>query len=193
MLPLVLASTSPFRQSLLKKLGLPFIVAAPDVDETPLPGESARRLVLRLASAKAQALQQQYPAHLIIGCDQVCVLNGQITGKPHNEENAVAQLLQARGKMVSFYTGLALYNTHSGELQTQCEPYDVHFRHLTEQEIRFYVQAEKPLQCAGSFKSEGLGIALFERLDGRDPNTLVGLPLIALCEMLKNEGRNPLA
>lgn len=193
MLPLVLASTSPFRQSLLKKLGLPFIVAAPDVDETPLPGESARRLVLRLASAKAQALQQQYPAHLIIGCDQVCVLNGQITGKPHNEENAVAQLLQARGKMVSFYTGLALYNTQSGELQTQCEPYDVHFRHLTEQEIRFYVQAEKPLQCAGSFKSEGLGIALFERLDGRDPNTLVGLPLIALCEMLKNEGRNPLA
>ncbi len=192
MLPLVLASTSPFRQSLLAKLGLPFIVAAPDVDEMPLPGESARRLVMRLATAKAQALAQRYPAHLIIGSDQVCVLNGQITGKPHTEENAVAQLMQARGNIISFYTGLALYNSHSGELQTQCEPFDVHFRHLTEQEIRHYVQKEKPLQCAGSFKSEGLGIALFERLDGRDPNTLVGLPLIALCEMLRNEGRNPL-
>ncbi|NDJ58157.1 septum formation inhibitor Maf [Enterobacteriaceae bacterium 4M9] len=192
MLPLVLASTSPFRQSLLKKLGLPFIVAAPEVDETPLPGESARRLVMRLATAKAQALAQRYPAHLIIGSDQVCVLNGQITGKPHTEDNAVAQLMQARGNIISFYTGLALYNSYNGELQTECEPFDVHFRHLTEQEIRHYVQTEKPLQCAGSFKSEGLGIALFERLDGRDPNTLVGLPLIALCGMLRNEGRNPL-
>lgn len=192
MLPLVLASTSPFRQSLLAKLGLPFIVAAPEVDETPLPGESARRLVMRLASAKAQALAHLYPAHLIIGSDQVCVLNGQITGKPHTEENAVKQLMQARGSLVSFYTGLALYNSESGELQTHCDPFDVHFRHLTEQEIRYYVQTEQPLQCAGSFKSEGLGIALFERLDGRDPNALVGLPLIALCDMLKNEGRNPL-
>lgn len=192
MLPLVLASTSPFRQSLLAKLGLPFIVAAPEVDETPLPGESARRLVLRLATAKAQALAHRYPAHLIIGADQVCVLDGHITGKPHTEENAVKQLMQARGNVISFYTGLALYNSENGELQTHCDPFDVHFRQLTEQEIRYYVQTEQPLQCAGSFKSEGLGIALFERLEGRDPNALVGLPLMALCDMLRNEGRNPL-
>ncbi|MBK4716366.1 MULTISPECIES: Maf family protein [Tenebrionibacter/Tenebrionicola group] len=192
MIPLVLASTSRYRRSLLEKLGLPFICAAPDVDETPQPNESARSLVTRLAQAKAQALATAYPAHLIIGSDQVCVLNGQITGKPHTEDNAVAQLMLARGARVSFYTGLALYNSANGNLQIACEPFDVHFRHLTEAEIRRYIQLEQPLQCAGSFKSEGLGIALFERLEGRDPNALVGLPLIALCKMLENEGRHPL-
>jgi MAF protein len=185
MIPLVLASTSRYRRSLLEKLGLPFICAAPDVDETPQPNESARSLVTRLAQAKAQALATTYPAHLIIGSDQVCVLNGQITGKPHTEDNAVAQLMLARGARVSFYTGLALYNSANGNLQIACEPFDVHFRHLTEAEIRRYIQLEQPLQCAGSFKSEGLGIALFERLEGRDPNALVGLPLIALCKMLE--------
>ena len=192
MKPIVLASTSPFRRALLEKLGMPFITASPLTDETPRPGESARELVTRLAQAKAQALKEDYPSHLIIGSDQVCVLDNKITGKPHTEENAVAQLMQARGGIVTFYTGLALYNSENGQLQTACEPFDVHFRHLSEKEIRAYVRKEQPLQCAGSFMCEGLGIALFERLEGRDPNTLIGLPLISLCEMLRNEGCNPL-
>ncbi|MEP9067900.1 nucleoside triphosphate pyrophosphatase [Enterobacter hormaechei] len=189
---LVLASTSPYRRMLLEKLGIPFECAAPEVDETPQPGESPRHLVTRLAKEKAQSLAVRYPAHLIIGSDQVCVLDGEITGKPHTEENACQQLLRARGSIVTFYTGLALYNPASGHLQTECEPFDVHFRHLSEQEIMDYVRRERPLNCAGSFKSEGLGIALFDKLDGRDPNTLVGLPLIALCQMLRREECNPL-
>lgn len=177
---------------LLEKLGIPFECAAPEVDETPQPGESPRHLVTRLAKEKAQSLAVRYPAHLIIGSDQVCVLGGEITGKPHTEENASQQLLRARGSIVTFYTGLALYNSASGHLQTECEPFDVHFRHLSEEEIMDYVRRERPLNCAGSFKSEGLGIALFDKLDGRDPNTLVGLPLIALCQMLRREECNPL-
>lgn len=190
---LILASTSPYRRLLLEKLGIPFTCAAPEVDELPLPAETPRHLVLRLAQAKAQALAERFPHHLIIGSDQVCVLDGEITGKPHTEENARKQLKKASGNIVTFYTGLALYNSVNGQLQTECEPFDVHFRHLTEQEINHYVQKESPLNCAGSFKSEGLGIALFERLEGRDPNTLVGLPLIALCQMLRREGANPLS
>ncbi|MFK3911273.1 septum formation inhibitor Maf [Enterobacter cancerogenus] len=189
---LVLASTSPYRRMLLEKLGIPFECAAPDVDETPQPGETPRHLVTRLAQEKAQSLAARYPAHLIIGSDQVCVLDGEITGKPHTEEKACQQLMRARGTIVTFYTGLALYNSASGHLQTECEPFDVHFRHLSEQEIVDYVRRERPLNCAGSFKSEGLGIALFDKLDGRDPNTLVGLPLIALCQMLRREQYNPL-
>lgn len=192
MKPIVLASTSPFRRTLLEKLGMPFITAAPKTDETVANGESARELVTRLAQAKAQALKQEFPDHIIIGSDQVCVLNNQIAGKPLSEENAVQQLLLARGTIVTFYTGLALFNSANGHLQTACELFDVHFRHLSEQEIRNYVRIEQPLQCAGSFKSEGLGITLFERLEGRDPNTLIGLPLIKLCEMLRNEDMNPL-
>ncbi|WP_318369775.1 nucleoside triphosphate pyrophosphatase [Enterobacter sp.] len=189
---LVLASTSPYRRALLEKLGVTFECAAPGVDETALPGETPRHLVLRLAQAKAQALAERYPQHLIIGSDQVCVLDGEITGKPLTEENAVKQLMKARDNIVTFYTGLALYNSATGHLQTECEPFDVHFRHLSEQEITDYLRKERPLNCAGSFKSEGLGITLFERLEGRDPNTLVGLPLIALCQMLRREDCNPL-
>ncbi|MTH46546.1 Maf family protein [Intestinirhabdus alba] len=189
---LILASTSPWRRALLEKLAIPFECAAPDVDETPMPGESPRHLVTRLAQAKAQSLAGRYPAHLIIGSDQVCVLDGIITGKPLTEENARLQLAKASGTSVTFYTGLALYNSATGHLQTECEPFDVHFRHLSEAEIADYVRKERPLHCAGSFKSEGLGIALFERLEGRDPNTLVGLPLIALSQMLRREERNPL-
>ncbi|MFA4162671.1 Maf family protein [Enterobacter hormaechei] len=189
---LVLASTSPYRRMLLEKLGIPFECAAPEVDETPQPGESPRHLVTRLAKEKAQSLAVRYPAHLIIGSDQVCVLDGEITGKPYTEEIACQQLLRARGSIVTFYTGLALYNSASGHLQTECEPFDMHFRHLSEQEIMDYVRRERPLNCAGSFKSEGLGIALFDKLDGRDSNTLVGLPLIALCQMLRREECNPL-
>lgn len=189
---LILASTSPYRRVLLEKLGVPFECAAPNVDESPQPGESPRHLVVRLAQEKAKSLAARFPDHLIIGSDQVCVLDGTITGKPHTEENARQQLLKARGSIVTFYTGLALYNSSTGHLQTECEPFDVHFRHLSEQEIDDYVRKERPLNCAGSFKSEGLGIALFDRLDGRDPNTLVGLPLIALCQMLRREDYNPL-
>lgn len=189
---LILASTSPWRRMLLEKLSVPFECAAPEVDETPLPGEPARQLVLRLAQAKAQALAARYPHHLIIGSDQVCVLDGEITGKPHTEENAHRQLRKASGTIVTFYTGLALYNSANGHLQTECEPFDVHFRRLSYQEIESYIRKENPLQCAGSFKSEGLGITLFDRLEGRDPNALVGLPLIALCQMLRREECNPL-
>ncbi|HCQ0107371.1 Maf family protein [Citrobacter braakii] len=189
---LILASTSPWRRALLEKLAIPFECSAPEVDETPLPGEAPRHLVLRLAQKKAQSLAHRYPSHLIIGSDQICVLDGEITGKPLTEENARQQLLKARGNIVTFYTGLALYNSATGHLQTEVEPFDVHFRHLSETEIEDYVRKERPLHCAGSFKSEGLGIALFERLEGRDPNTLIGLPLIALCQMLRREDMNPL-
>ncbi|KYQ95382.1 septum formation inhibitor Maf [Serratia plymuthica] len=190
---LLLASTSTYRKMLLEKLHLPFLCAAPQVDETPLAGESAEALVLRLATAKAQALAAAYPEHLIIGSDQVCVIEGRITGKPHTEENARTQLRQASGQKVTFYTGLALYNSRSRHLQVLCEPFHVHFRTLSEAEISAYVRLEQPLNCAGSFKSEGLGIALFDKLEGRDPNTLIGMPLIALLEMLRAEGINPLA
>lgn len=189
---IVLASSSPARQSLLQKLSLPFIAVAPDIDESAKDGESATSLVMRLAGAKAQALALDYPQHLIIGSDQVCIMDQQIVGKPHTVEKAVAQLLAASGKRITFYTGLALLNSATGICQTCCETFSVDFRQLTEQEIRNYVQKEQPLYCAGSFKSEGLGITLFEQLIGKDPNTLVGLPLIALCEMLRNEGCNPL-
>lgn len=189
---ILLASTSPFRQALLHKLGLPFITAAPEVDETPQQGETAEALVTRLAVAKAQALAKMYPGHWIIGSDQVCLLDDQITGKPHTAENARAQLRAASGKAITFYTGLALFHPDTNQLLQCCEPFVVHFRMLTDAEIAGYVEKEQPLQCAGSFKSEGLGICLFDRLEGRDPNTLVGLPLIALNEMLQQAGINPL-
>ena len=189
---ILLASTSPFRQALLRKLGLPFITAAPEVDESPQPGENAEALVIRLAVAKAQALAGTYPRHWIIGSDQVCVLDGVIAGKPHTAENARAQLRAASGQAITFYTGLALFHPASGRLLQYCELFVVHFRTLTDAEIAGYVDKEQPLQCAGSFKSEGLGICLFDRLEGRDPNTLVGLPLIALNGMLQQAGINPL-
>lgn len=177
---------------LLEKLGIPFICASPEVDETPFPDEEAVALVARLAENKARALAQYYPHHLIIGSDQVCVLGNRITGKPHSKTNAVQQLRAASGKCVSFFTGLALFNSARQRMQHIVEPFEVHFRTLTDDEINGYLEQEQPWNCAGSFKSEGLGIALFDRLSGRDPNTLIGLPLIALTEMLKKEGINPL-
>lgn len=192
MYQIVLASTSPYRKSLLEKLNQPFSCAAPEVDETPLPGEEAPALVARLAESKARALAARYPRHLIIGADQVCVLNRAITGKPHDRANAVRQLQQASGQCVTFFTGLALFNSASQRLQCLVEPFDVHFRSLTQAEIEGYLDKEQPWGCAGSFKSEGLGITLFDKLSGRDPNTLVGLPLIALAQMLRAEQINPL-
>lgn len=189
---LVLASSSPYRRALLEKLSIPFAFHAPDIDETPLAGEDAAQMVQRLAIAKAQALAEHYPRHLIIGADQCCVLDGQIAGKPLTQANAIAQLTRARGKAVTFYTGLALLNSASGRLQACTEPFVVHFRALEDAEIAGYVHLEQPLHCAGSFQCEGLGIALFEALEGRDPNTLIGLPLLALADMLRREGVNPL-
>ena len=187
---LVLASTSVYRKQLLQKLGLPFDTAAPDVDESPLDDETPQQLVMRLAEAKARAVASQFPNALIIGSDQVAVIDDDILGKPGNFENAVNQLRAAAGKQVDFKTGLCLYNSASGNGQTSCETYSVVFRHLSEEQIKSYVRREQPYDCAGSFKSEGLGIALFERLMGEDPNTLVGLPLIALIRMLEKEGIN---
>ncbi|AIN15334.1 Maf-like protein [Yersinia pseudotuberculosis] len=189
---LVLASTSSYRRALLEKLQLPFITDAPETDETPHAGESAEALVQRLASAKAQALTGRYPQHLIIGSDQVCVIDGKITGKPLQYSTAVKQLQQASGQCVTFYTGLTLLNTANNSINCTCETFDVYFRTLSQAEIDGYLLREHPWNCAGSFKSEGLGITLFERLAGRDPNTLIGLPLIALTQMLIEQGVNPL-
>lgn len=189
---LVLASTSPYRKQLLQKLNVPFICAAPDTDETPLANESAERLVLRLAEAKARSLAKQYPRHLIIGSDQVCLLNGKITGKPLNFATAQRQLLAASGNKITFFTGLALLDSRTDSIQLVCEPYHVYFRQLALSEINAYLQQEQPYHCAGSMKAEGLGITLFERLEGRDPNTLIGLPIITLNHMLINAGLNPL-
>ncbi|KMW71857.1 septum formation inhibitor Maf [Photorhabdus luminescens subsp. luminescens] len=192
MTQIILASTSSYRRMLLEKLRLPFICAAPDTDEAPRMNENAEQLVMRLAQAKAQALQAKYSQHLIIGSDQVCVINGEITGKPHSFENAFKQLRQASGHCVTFYTGISLFNSKTGIADTRCELFNVYFRELTDDEIWAYLTAENPLNCAGSFKSEGLGITLFERLEGKDPNTLIGLPLITLTELLIRQGVNPL-
>lgn len=189
---LILASTSPFRKQLLEKLGIPFQCANPDIDETARPDESAEQLVVRLAQEKARAVATLYPEHLIIGSDQVCVLNGHITGKPLTVERAEEQLSLARGQCITFYTGLCLYDSRSGQYQSHCEPFHVHFRSLSTAEIHAYVAKEQPLWCAGSFKCEGLGITLFERLEGDDPNALIGLPLIRLNQMLIQQGCNPL-
>lgn len=188
MLPLVLASTSPFRKALLTKLGLPFSCRSPEVNETPLPGESALELVERLARLKAIAARDSANPALIIGSDQVALLDDQILGKPHNHTNATLQLQQCRGHKVTFYTGLCLLNSTSGAEHCIVEPFSVHFRNLTDGQIERYLHAEQPYQCAGSFKSEGMGITLFERLEGADPNALVGLPLIRLVELLSREG-----
>lgn len=192
MTSLVLASTSPYRKALLEKLCIPFVTGSPDIDETPLPDEQPQALVMRLAREKARALASAHPDSLIIGSDQVCVLDGEITGKPHHYDAAFAQLRKASGQCITFYTGLCLYNSATGLDHTLCEPYFVHFRTLDDDEIRAYLLAETPYQCAGSFKSEGLGIALFKKLQGDDPNTLVGLPLIRLTQLLIQAGSHPL-
>ncbi|CAH8188928.1 MULTISPECIES: Maf family protein [Vibrio] len=186
---LVLASTSPFRQQLLKKLGLPFVTASPQCDETAHQGESPQALVTRLAEEKARSCTIDQ-ASLVIGSDQVCVINGEIVGKPHTKEQAIAQLLKQSGKAITFYTGLALYNSCSNTCLVDIDTFIVHFRNLSLEMATAYVEKEQPLQCAGSFMSEGLGIALFERLEGDDPNTLVGLPLIKLVKLLESQGVN---
>src|SRR5690606_31031097 len=184
---LVLASSSPHRRQLLDKLGLPYQVCAPNIDESRARGESPYDFVARLSREKALAVAQSFPNHLIIGSDQAAVLDGEVIGKPGDHERAKRQLADASGRSVLFLTGLCLYNSASGSTQLDVVPFRVHFRHLDEATIERYLQREQPYGCAGSFKSEGLGIALFERLEGDDPNALVGLPLIRLVSMLANE------
>ncbi len=187
-LRLVLASSSPYRRQLLEKLGLPFETISPEIDESAQPGEHPEALVARLAEHKARAAASHYPDALIIGSDQVAVLDGTIVGKPGSHANAVRQLQAASGKKIIFHTGVCLLNSRTGKTQTEAVPYTVVFRRLGRQQIENYLRKEQPYNCAGSFKSEGLGIALFERFEGEDPNTLIGLPLIRLVDMLEREG-----
>lgn len=184
---LVLASTSIYRRELLNRLQLPFETTAPNVDETPLAGESARDTSIRLAQAKARAVANEFPNALIIGSDQVALLEGEQIGKPGNHDNAVKQLQKMRGKTTHFYTALCLYNSATGQMQTEVAENLVTLRQLSDAEIESYLQREQPYNCAGSAKSEGLGITLMESMTGDDPNALVGLPLILLCQMLRNE------
>jgi septum formation protein len=184
---LVLASTSIYRSNLLKRLQIAFVTAAPDVDETPLPDESARATSLRLAEAKARAVAAHYPNALIIGSDQVALLDGEQLGKPYTHDNAVKQLQKMCGKTTCFYTALVLLNVHTGNLQTDVAENFVTLRNLSNAEIEGYLRKEQPYHCAGSAKSEGLGIALMRRMTGDDPNALIGLPLILLADMLRRE------
>lgn len=185
---LILASTSPFRRELLARLGLPFTVQAPEVDETRHAGEAAPALVGRLAELKTRAVARHQPVALIIGSDQVAVLDGDIIGKPGNHERAMAQLRRASGQTVTFHTGLCLFDSANNQQQVAVELFRVVFRTLTPDMIEGYLRREQPYHCAGSFKSEGLGIALFERLEGDDPTSLIGLPLIRLTRMLEAVG-----
>lgn len=190
---LILGSSSPFRAELLGKLHLAFETASPDIDETPRSGESPQALVQRLAESKARKVAEQHPQALIIGSDQVAVIDDQILGKPGNTENARQQLQAASGRQVTFHTGLALFDSQKQQMQSLVEPYHVGFRMLTREQIDCYIAREQPFNCAGSFKSEGYGITLFEYLRGDDPNSLVGLPLIKLTAMLEKAGIDVLA
>lgn len=185
---LVLGSSSPFRKQLLEKLMVPFETANPEIDESPLTGESPIELVKRLAVEKAKAVAVNYPNSLIIGSDQVALHSDEVVGKPHTHERAVEQLTTASGKEIKLYTGLALLNSMTNNIQSEVVPFTVHFKTLSEEIIESYLRKEQPYNCAGSVRSEGLGIALLERFEGDDPNTLIGLPLIRLVAMLEKEG-----
>ncbi len=186
--PLILGSTSPYRRELLSRLRLPFDVVAPNVDETPLANELPRDLANRLALAKARAVARLHPSAVVIGSDQVADLNGEPLGKPGTHARAVAQLQRMRGQTVVFQTALAVVCLDSGFEQLDLAAVNVRFRDLSDAEIEAYLQAEKPYDCAGSAKSEGLGIALLESIESDDPTALVGLPLIRTCRMIRAAG-----
>ncbi len=185
---LVLASTSPYRRALLSRLGVPFEVAAPQVDETPMLGESPDDTALRLSLSKARAVAKEFPEALIIGSDQVALLEGQQLGKPGTHDKAVAQLRSMRGKTLEFHTALTLLNARSGHIQSANVPVRLVMRDYTDTQIEAYLRKDLPYNCCGSARSESLGIALIARYETEDPNALVGLPLIKLTEMLANEG-----
>lgn len=185
---LILASASPYRQELLTRLKIPFFCQSPEIDETALDGEDATALVMRLSEQKAMKIAEFHPAAIIIGSDQVALLNDHILTKPGNHDQARRQLEQLSGQNVVFNTGLCVVNAKSGAIQTGYIPFAVKFRELAADEIERYLIMEKPYNCAGSFKSEGLGISLLEKMTGDDPTALIGLPLIRLSVMLRNEG-----
>ena len=187
---LILGSSSPFRKMLLERLMVPFVCANPNIDETPLRNESPIALVERLAIEKAQEIAKTHQNSLIIGSDQVAMHGDKIVGKPHTHERAVEQLKEASGKKIELFTGLALVNSATGNVQSEVVPFTVHFKQLSDYVIERYLRKETPYNCAGSVKSEGLGVALFERFEGDDPNALIGLPLIRLIAMLENQGFN---
>jgi septum formation protein len=186
--PLILASGSPYRKILLSRFGLPFTCHTPHIDETPLENETAAQTSLRLSIIKAKAPATLYPTALIIGSDQVALLANEQLGKPGTHEKAVQQLQKMRGQCVVFYTSLSLYNSATHHIQSEVAVNTVTFRHYTDKDIERYLQAETPYDCAGSAKIEGLGITLIAEMNGADPNALIGLPLITLTTMLKNEG-----
>jgi septum formation protein len=186
-LPIVLASTSPFRRELLSRLALPFETAAPDIDESRHPHEPPLDMVRRLSEAKARACASARNT-LVVGSDQVATVGDDVLGKPGSHERATAQLRHLSGRSVTFLTGLCLLNTATDESQVDVIPFRVHFRTLSEEQIERYLRHDQPYNCAGSFKSEGLGITLFKRMEGDDPTALVGLPLIRLTDMLKKAG-----
>ena len=185
---LILASSSKFRREVLRKLDIPFNSISPKVDETPLPNEKPFQTALRLSQDKARKIGKRHPHALIIGCDQVATLDGVQLGKPLNHTNATKQLQMMRGREVTFHSALCLYNATTGNMQADVVPYLVRFRQLTDEQIERYLTKDQPYDCAGSAKSEGLGIVLIERMVGEDPNALIGLPLIKLVTMLQNEG-----
>ena len=185
---LILASSSVYRRELLSHLQIPFTCISPDIDETPLSNELPQQTALRLAQEKAKKVGVTHADALIIGCDQVATLDNQQLGKPLNHENATRQLRMMRGREVTFYSALCLYNAATRNIQAEVVPYIVKFRNLTDTQIESYLLKEQPYHCAGSAKSEGLGIAIIERMIGDDPNALIGLPMIALVTMLQNEG-----
>ena len=185
---LILGSTSRYRRELLQRLGLPFEVAAPNVDETPLPQETPQALALRLALEKAREVASRYPQAIVIGSDQVADLHGEPLGKPLVHSNAVAQLQRMRGQTVIFHTAVAVVCQETGFSQTGIAQINTRFRALSDAEIERYLLAETPYDCAGSAKSEGLGISLLEAIDNDDPTALIGLPLIRTCSMLRAAG-----
>ncbi|HQT26336.1 MAG TPA: Maf family nucleotide pyrophosphatase [Burkholderiales bacterium] len=184
---LILASSSLYRRTLLERLRLPFEIVSPDIDETPEPHERPEETALRLAKAKARKVGSDHPDALVIGCDQVAVLGGRQMGKPCNFENAFEQLKAMRGRTVVFHSAICLYNSKNDRMQSRVVPCEVSFRHYTDDQIRRYLELDEPYHCAGSAKSEGLGIVLIASIKGEDPNALIGLPLIALVDMLKGE------
>ncbi len=188
--PLILASSSPYRKELLNRLGLPFETVSPEVDESPLAKELPQDTALRLAQIKARKIAETHPQALIIGCDQVATLEGMQLGKPGNHENATKQLRMMQGRTVIFHSALCLYNAKTLNMQAEVVPYEVAFRKLSDEQIERYLLTEEPYNCAGSAKSEGLGIALISSMNGTDPNALIGLPLIKLITMLQNENLN---
>jgi septum formation protein len=185
---IILASASQYRAELLRKLHLDFISRGSHVDETPLPGESPEQLAVRLSQAKAEALAAAYPNHLIIGSDQVAACGDEFLNKPGDREQAIRQLKAQSGKTIRFYTGICVLNSGNGQSLSDIDICSVHFKTLTGSQIERYVDLEQAFDCAGSFKSEGLGIALFSRITGDDPNALVGLPLIKLIALLAEFG-----